>query len=391
MTEETFDVAVVGARCAGSATARLLAQRGLRVLVLDKASFPSDTVSTHGIQPYGVDLLRRWGLLDKVLATNVPYAHSLGSRLGELDTDVTWDPGSCQLMAPRRIELDDVLVQAARARGAEVRERATCRELITEHETVVGVRYSDPQDRTREIRARLVVGADGASSFVAKAVQAPRYDVRPSSISFRYAYYSGVQIERMELAWSHPLFSWAFPTNDNLTCMIGAMPHADLTAFADDADQALVGLFARTSPRLADALRAGKRETRFLGCRGRAARRVAAHGPGWALCGDAGYFKDPVTGTGISDAFAGAQLLADALIEGFEDPGALPESLARYQSRRDELFAETYEVPACLSSLGWTNDELPGLILNIAPSPEKLEKILGLKLAELQVRPSAGG
>ena len=222
MTEETFDVVVVGARCAGSSTARLLAQSGLRVLVLDKASFPSDTVSTHGIADMGLQLLQRWGLLDKILATNVPHKDSVSMKLGEMEMERQVPPGSFAPVCPRRFVLDDILVQAARAAGAEVRERATCRELMTQDGTVVGIRYSDPEDRTHDVRARLVVGADGASSFVAKAVKAHRYDVRPSNVSFRYAYYSGIPIERVEMAWSYPYFAYVFPTNDKLACMAGA-------------------------------------------------------------------------------------------------------------------------------------------------------------------------
>ena len=378
MAEERFDVVVVGARCAGSSTARLLAQSGLRVLVLDKASFPSDTVSTHGIGDMGLQLLHRWGLLDKILATNVPQRDSVSMKLGEMETERQVPPGSFAPVCPRRIVLDDILVQAARAAGAEVRERATCRELIAEDGTVVGIRYSDREDRTHDVKARLVIGADGVSSFVARAVKARRYDVRPSHVSFRYAYYSGIPIKRVEMAWSHPYFAYVFPTNDDLACMAGATLDSDFAAFAAGGDQALIDLFAAASSRLADALRGGTRESKFFSFRGRPGRFVSPHGPGWALVGDAAYFKDPVTGQGISDAFAGSQLLADAVIEGFEHPTALQETLARYQSRRDELFGDAYAATQRLASLEWRNEDLPGIRMSYAPSPDKTSKILGV-------------
>ena len=136
-------------------------------------------------------------------------------------------------------------------------------------------------------------------------------------------------------------------------------------------------LFAGASPRLADVLRRGTRESKFFSFRGRPGRFVVPHGPGWALVGDAGYFKDPVTGQGISDAFAGAQLLADAVIEGFERPSAMPETLAQYQSRRDELFSDSYAATQNLASLEWRNEDLPGIRMKYAVSPEKTAKLLG--------------
>jgi flavin-dependent dehydrogenase len=382
MTQETFDVIVVGARCAGSSTARLLAQSGLRVLVLDKASFPSDTVSTHGIGPVGVQLLQRWGLLDKILATNVPREDSVGLKLGDVEMELQIPPGGFAPVCPRRFVLDDILVQAARAADAEVRERATCRELMTEDETVVGIRYSDAEDHLHDVRARLVIGADGASSFVARAVKARRYDVRPSNVSFRYAYYSGIPIKRVEMAWSHPNFAYVFPTNDDLACMVGATSDSDFAAFAAGGDQGLLDLFAAASPRLADALRGGSRETKFFSFRRQPGRFVVPYGPGWALVGDAAYFKDPVTGQGISDALAGAQLLANAVIEGFEKPGALQDALAAYQSRRDELVADAYSASQRLASLEWTDEDLPSIHASYTPSPEKIANLLGFTSIE---------
>ena len=377
MTSEKFDAIVVGARCAGSSTARLLAQAGLRVLVLDKASFPSDTVSTHGIGPVGVQLLQRWGLLERILATDVPQEDSVGLKLGEDDMQMQIPPGAYAPICPRRIVLDDILVQAARAAGAEVREQATLREVTSEDGTVVGVRYSDRQDRLHDVRARLVIGADGVSSLVAKAVKARQYNVRPSNVSFRYAYYSGIAVKRVEMAWSHPNFAYIFPTNGNLACMVGATDDATFSSYVAGGEQALLDLFAAASTRLADALRCGKRESRFYSYRRKPGRFVVPHGPGWALVGDAGYFKDPVTGQGISDAFAGAQLLADAVIAGFKDPTVMQESLAQYQDRRDELAADAYKATQRLASLDWTDADLPGIHSGYMPSPEKVAGLLG--------------
>jgi flavin-dependent dehydrogenase len=378
MPEETFDVVVVGARCAGSATARLLAQSGLRVLVLDRAAFPSDTLSTHGVGAVGVLLLRRWGLLDKVLATNVPWETSVGLKLGDVEMEREIPPGMVAPFCPRRVVLDNILVQGAREAGAEVRERAASRELITEDGAVVGIRYSDRDDRVHDVRARLVIGADGRNSFVAKAVNAPVYDVRPSKVGFRYAYYSGIPIKRVEMAWVYPNFAYVFPTNDGLACMAGATADATFDGYTTEDDQALVNLFEAASPRLAEVLRGGRRESRFYSHRGKDGRFFVPYGPGWALVGDAGYFRDPVIGQGISDALAGAQLLADAVLEGFHDPAALEQSLMQFQRQRDEAAINTYEASQQLASLDWTNEELPGLFARLQDSPARLAALLNL-------------
>ena len=382
MYEEQFDIVVVGARVAGSATARLLALGGLRVLVVDKASFPSDTVSTHGVGPIGGQLLQRWGLLDDVLATGVPREYSVALKMGDVDMEMQVPAGAFPPICPRRSVLDDILVQAARKAGAEVRERVICRELTVEDGVVVGLAYTDPQGGAHEVRSRLVIGADGASSFVAKAVQASWYNVLPSKVSFRYAYYSGIATRRVEMAWSHPDFAYIFPTNEGLACMAGATPDTHIGEFLMDGDGYLQALFEGACPRMADLLRNGERQTKFFTCRGKPGRFVVPYGTGWALVGDAAYFKDPVTGQGISDAFASAHLLADAVLDGFANPATMQECLAHYQRDRDELFTDAFAATQRLASLEWTNDELLNIRASYAPSPEKTAKLLGFAPVE---------
>jgi flavin-dependent dehydrogenase len=378
MPDETFDVVVVGARCAGSATARLLAQSGLRVLSLDKASFPSDTISTHGVGPVGVELLERWGLLDELLATGVPREDSVGLKLGDQEMNMQLPAGAFGPICPRRTVLDYVLVQAARAAGAEVRENLTFRDVIWQDGAIAGVRYTDRGGRSYAVRARLVIGADGVNSRVAKAVGAERYNVRRSRVSFRYAYYSGIATRRVEMAWVNPHFAYIFPTNEGLACMAGATADAGFTEHIAGGEASLIDLFETASPHLAELLRNGKRESKFYTYRRLPGRFNVPQGPGWALVGDASFFKDPVTGQGISDALAGAQLLADAVIEGFESPTELQQALGRYQRSRDELYTDAYAATQRLASLEWRNEELPDLYMSHRPSREKTAEILGL-------------
>ena len=180
MTDRAHDVIVVGARCAGSPLAMLLARRGHRVLLVDRATFPSDTVSTHVIHPPGVAALRRWGLLDRVVATGCPPVGRYSFDLGPVA--LAGAPGTADdpyAYAPRRILLDKILVDAAAAAGAEVREGFTVEEVLVFDGRVTGVRGRDRSGRSIVERSRVVVGADGRNSLVAKAVRAPRYEERP--------------------------------------------------------------------------------------------------------------------------------------------------------------------------------------------------------------------
>lgn len=174
MTGETYDAVIVGARCAGASTAMLLARQGHRVLVVDRAAFPSDTLSTHLIHPPGLAALRRWGLLDRVVATGCPEITTYTFDLGPLV--ISGSPAGLGFQgsyAPRRTVLDKILVDAAVEAGAEVREKFTVEGLVTEGDAVTGIRGHGPDGAATTEYGRVVIGADGAHSMVARAVDAP--------------------------------------------------------------------------------------------------------------------------------------------------------------------------------------------------------------------------
>ena len=176
-----YDAIVVGARCAGSPTAMLLARKGYRVLLLDKSHFPSDIMSTHYMQAPGVARMQRWGLLDRLRATTAPAITKVTITFGEMSFSPPFpDPDNPpEAWCPRRIVLDKILVDAAVEAGAELREGFSVRELLFEDERVVGIRGGADGAMVEE-RARIVVGADGLHSLVAKSVQPPEYQVIPS-------------------------------------------------------------------------------------------------------------------------------------------------------------------------------------------------------------------
>lgn len=267
MHENRYDVIVVGARCAGSSTAMLLARYGYRVLVVDRSTFPSDTMSTHLIHPPGVAALQRWGLLDRVIATGCPpidtYAFDFGSFV------LSGSPGIPDVpvaYAPRRTVLDEVLVQAAAESGAEIRAGFTVEELISEDGAVVGIRGHGRNDRrTVSEHARVVVGADGLHSLVARLVRAEQYREHPPLLCGYYAYWSGLPMGGRWEAYDRPDRAFAaWPTNDDLTLVIAGWPYREFEANKRD----LQGNYLRTlesAPRFAERLRTASRETRLVG------------------------------------------------------------------------------------------------------------------------------
>src|SRR6201982_3814058 len=188
-----YDVIIVGARVAGAPTAMLLARRGLKVLVLDRATFPSDTLSTHQVQLPGVARLARWGVLDAVLAAGTPLTPAVRFAKGDavLPGRYPAHEGVNMMCSPRRTLLDRVLVDAARAAGAEVRENFAVDEILGDGQVTRIRRRAEGAPAVTE-QARLVVGADGKHSLVAKAVGARAYRTRPPRSMAFYTYWAGV-------------------------------------------------------------------------------------------------------------------------------------------------------------------------------------------------------
>jgi flavin-dependent dehydrogenase len=353
------DAIIVGSRCAGSSTARLLAQKGHQVLMVDRAHFPSDTVSTHCVTLGGVIQLRRWGLLEPVLATNVPFVPSFTLTIGptEFHDPLPVEEGT-GTVSPRRTVLDKLLVDAAVEAGAKLREGITVTGLQRDEQGhVVGIVGHDEDGNAVEERAAVVIGADGTHSLVAKAAGAEVYDERPGHGGGYYAYFSGIPVDRVELAFNQGHFVGLFPTNDGQVCLFAGKDDDKFRDFRDDLDGAHAATVAVGSARIGEWVRAATRESRFFAFRTIPGFFRKPWGEGWALVGDAGYHKDPVTGHGITDAFRDAELLADAVHAGL-DGTPLADALSGYQARRDELSHDVFETTQQIASLDWTEDSL---------------------------------
>jgi hypothetical protein len=236
MTAYRYDVIVVGARCAGSPTAMLLARAGYRVLVVDRATFPSDTISTHLVHPPGVATLRRWGLLDRLTATGCPPIDTYLFDFGPFTISGT--PGTDDApvaYGPRRTVLDKLLVDAAAEAGAEVREGFTVSDVVFDNDRVIGVRGHSRNSRPVTERARVVVGADGWHSRVAQSVRADQYHDKPRLLCGYYTYYRGLPMGSRFETYVRPdrgFAAWA--TNDDLTLVVGGWPFAEFEANKKD-------------------------------------------------------------------------------------------------------------------------------------------------------------
>jgi len=346
-----YDVIVVGARCAGSLTAMLLARKGYRVLLVDKATFPSDAPRGIYIHQPGIARLKRWGLLDQLVASNCPPIGKLAFDLGPLTLDGSPPPidGIADGFAPRRKVLDMILVEAAVKAGVELREGFAVQEILMNGDQVTGIRGHGPGGATVTEQARMVIGADGIHSLVARTVQAPEYHTKPTLDCAYYTYHSGVPMEGAELYLRGSRFFGAVTSNDGLVYSFVQIPHQELHAFrANIAENYLQVL--DLAPHLAERLRSGKREERFMGASDLPNFFRKPYGPGWALVGDAGYHKDPYTAQGISDAFRDAELLAEAIDAGFSGQQPLSEALSNYERQRNEHVLPMYEFTCQLAS-----------------------------------------
>ncbi|MBF6183924.1 MULTISPECIES: NAD(P)/FAD-dependent oxidoreductase [Nocardia] len=353
-----YDVIVVGTRVAGAPLAMLLARKGYRVLAVDRATFPSDTPSTHYIHQAGLGLLKSWGLLDAVVATGCPPIRHLNFSYTDIHIKGFADPsadGIDAVYCPRRTVLDEVLVEAAGTAGAEVIQGFSVTELVFEDDRVVGIRGQVAGGAVREFRARLVVGADGANSVVAKAVDAQVYEGSPASCFIYYSYYEGFDWGMQHRTGFGEQQFAGWPTNDG-RLLVAVMRKRDrFREFRADPDAGVQEIVDQIDPELGALLRdKGTRVEPFRPMLYPDNYRRRSFGPGWALVGDAGYHKDPFTGWGITDAFKYAQLLADRADEGLSGDRPLAEALAEYERERDAQSASTFELTLSISELTLT-------------------------------------
>lgn len=348
------DVVVVGARCAGAATAMLLARQGFDVVAVDRSRFPSDTLSTHSIARGGVVQLARWGLLHEVMASGAPAIREVSFHLGDtvIRKAVKASAGSDHLVAPRRHILDDIVLRAAERDGAQVRTGITVTDVTRNGDgRVTGILGRDADGAAVEIAARFVVGADGLRSRIARAVDAPVTDQRHANGACYYTYAAGLDFRGTEFHLGDGGFAGLFPTHCGEANVWVSVPshRAALLRGNGERNQAFRDLVGEIAPALADRLVAGRQTAPVRGAAEMPNLLRQPVGDGWALVGDAAYFRDAVTGHGITDAFRDAEHLArtlGAVLAGSADERA---AMAAYHARRDAMVTELFEITCALA------------------------------------------
>lgn len=379
----TYDAIVVGARCAGAPTAMLLAERGHRILLVDRSTFPSDTLSTLVVQPHGVAALDRWGLLDEVKASGCPPIEGYTFDFGPVVISGRPQPvdGHDMAIAPRRTVLDKLLVDAAARAGAEVREGYTVDEILIENDTVVGIRGHGTDGTPVMDRSRVVIGADGHNSRVARAVEAESYNEKPVLENAFYTFWRDLPVDGMTTVIRGDRGFAAIPTNDDLTLVLVGCPFAQAGAFRRDVEANYLQAIERDpewAARIAGATRVGP----FTGG-GVPNFFRKPYGPGWVLVGDAGYTKDPITAQGIANAFVDAERVAAALAGVWSNVASFDDAMHHYQAERDAACLPMYEFTTQLATLEPPPPELQELLGGIAGNQPAMDAFVSVNTGTL--------
>lgn len=358
-----YDVVIVGARVAGAATALLVARAGFRVLVLERGEPGSDTLSTHALARGGVLQLLRWGVLEELINRGTPPIRRTTFHYEDETEAVEIRPsdGVDALYAPRRTVLDSTLAEAAVAAGAEVRHRCTVTALLRDESgRINGLRFVDDRSGVEhETRSSITVGADGTRSLVAHAVSASEYWSQPQAGAMLYAYFVDPGVDGYHWCYRPNATAGVIPTNDGQVCVwVGTRAQRFMDRLRGDPAAAFRLLLDEASPAFSAVFEPDHAVGRVFGYPGRPGYMRTSWGPGWALVGDAGYFKDPLTAHGITDALRDAESLSRAIVETIEGPS----SVVDYQHERDRLSLEFAEVTSRIASYDWDTETIKKLV-----------------------------
>ena len=321
------------------------------MLAIDRGRYGSDTVSTHALMRAGVVQLSRWGILERIKAAGTPVVRSTSFHYGDtvVAVPIKPQPDIDGLYAPRRTVVDRVLVDAAQQAGAAITFETHLVDLIrADNGRVSGVRLKDGNDRERQVSAELVIGADGVRSTVARLVGAECYRTGGHATSVVFSYWSGTGFDGYHWYYNPGVSAGVIPTNDGLTCIFASVPQSRFhERMRHGTDAGYRQVLTECGADLAVVVERSERVEKYRGFSGEIGFFRQSFGPGWALVGDAGYFKDPLTAHGITDAFIDADLLAQAAAAGTD------AAFAGYQTARDQLAVKHFDVTDAIASFDW--------------------------------------
>jgi flavin-dependent dehydrogenase len=358
----SFDVIVVGGRVAGASTAMLLARAGLAVALVDRGRRGSDTLSTHALMRPGVMQLSRWGVLDGIVAAGTPAIRRTVFHYpdGEdIDVAIKSRAGVDALYAPRRHLLDRLLVEAAEDAGVRVLHETA----VTSLRRDATGRVSGVSARGLDLSARLAIGAGGLRSVVAEQAGARVVWQGRTASAVLYRYVDAGPSDAYEWAYGAGAGAGVIPTNDGASCLfVSTTPDRIRRLRRLGADHAIATLLTASGPALVDRVRDARPVSPVRGWSGVPGFARQSWGPGWALVGDAGYFKDPITSHGITDALRDAELLAERVVAGLG--GSVPEdgALADFQTTRERLSRQLFEVTEAVAAYDWDADGIRSLL-----------------------------
>ena len=389
-----YDVVIVGGRCAGASLAMLLARNGHRVALVDRASFPSDTMSTHFLWQRGAARLQAWGLLDGLESRGCAPIHQIAFDVGPVQLHGIGPPvGDVQCTyCPRRTVLDGLLVEAATTAGAELIDRFTVDDVVWSDGRVTGVVGHHTHDQQITLRSKFVVGADGRHSKIGRSVGAQTYQQHGSQTGVRYSYWSGLQHLGASFHARHGRLVLVWPTNDQLTCLYVGTSVDEFRATQHNVEPHFLDALSLV-PGLRDAVTNAERTHRFVGTDDLPNGYRCSAGPGWALVGDAGHHKDPSTGMGMSDAFIAAEALAGAIHAGLIGVTPMDTAVAQYQQQRDNATSEGLQLALSTARMAPLSLRQEKFYLRAADNHDLSERVFGvlggtLRAADVFASPS---
>lgn len=353
---ETFDAVVIGARCAGSAAAIALGRAGRRVLMIDRVTFPSDTLSTHVNFPSAVAEIQALGALERVLECNPPKCHQGMVEADGVRCLAPWDPvdGIDYGICVPRTYFDHALVRTAvEDCGVELRERTSVVDLVWENRRVVGALLRGPDGEEYEVRSKLLVGADGRRSTVARLVGSERpYRGSDNRRACAFFYMDDPLVgtewrDRLIQLRKGPTHALIFPCPDDRVLCLFMGPREDIPRFRAD-PEAMWEEMLRENPAVAERLGGATNISKLRTSAHNPAFFRRSSGPGWILAGDAGHFKDPIIGQGMRDAMRFGRLWGEAAAPVLDDPNALDRATEAVEARRDR---------ECMATYHWGNKE----------------------------------